>query len=190
MVRPLHALTLALVGTLLFSGGMAAPPAAPPTEYEVKAAYLYYLATFIEWPAEAFGDDGAFVIGVVGDDPFGPILDQTLRDKTVHGRKLVLRRFASLSGEPGCNLLFIGSSEERHLDALLKTLQGSSVLTVAEIGGFTERGGHIGLRLEAQRVRFGINVDAVRRAGLRTSAQLLKLAVPGASASAAGAGPS
>src|SRR6185295_10763354 len=65
------------------------PPAPSPTEYEVKAAFLYNFARFVEWPAEARHDPGTpFVIAVLGHDPFGGVLDETVAGKTVGGRPI------------------------------------------------------------------------------------------------------
>ncbi|MGH9750575.1 MAG: YfiR family protein [Candidatus Polarisedimenticolia bacterium] len=164
-------------------------PAAPATEYEVKAAYLYYLATFIEWPEGVFASaDEPFSVCVLGEDPFGPVLDAILTGKTVHARRLAVRRLASLPAEGRCHLLFISTSEQKRLPRILDGLQDAGVLTVGEMRRFVERGGHVVLRLEERRVRFSINLQAAQRAGLRISAQLLKLATPPAAAPGGGTG--
>jgi hypothetical protein len=179
-----------LAVTLLAWGiGGGRLPAAPATEYEVKAAYLYYLATFIEWPEGAFdAPDAPFSVCVLGEDPFGPVLDATLAGKTVHARRLAVRRLASLPADGRCHLLFVSTSEQERLPRILNGLPDAGVLTVGEMRRFVERGGHVVLRLEERRVRFSINVEAAQRAGLRISAQLLKLATPPAAASRGGTG--
>jgi hypothetical protein len=164
---------------LLAVAGVTAHAAAPPpTEYEVKAVYLYNLARFIEWPAEtpALAGDH-LVIGVIGDDPFGPLLDEIVRDKAVpEDQRLVVRRFSSLEEVVHADVLFISSSEAERLPQILKALEGSSILTVGEMDRFAERGGMIALKLEDKKVRFDINLDAARRARLKLSSHLLKLA--------------
>ena len=180
----------AILIALLASGpGGGGLPAAPATEYEVKAAYLYYLATFIEWPDGAFAaPDEPFTVCVLGEDPFGPVLDATLAGKSVHARRLAVRRLASLPADGRCHLLFISSSEQERLPRILDGLPDAGVLTVGEMRRFVERGGHVVLRLEERRVRFSLNAEAAQRAGLRISAQLLKLATPPAAASRGGTG--
>ena len=153
----------------------AAP--APPNEYEVKAAFLYNFARFVEWPPAAVGaPDQPFVVAVFGDDPFGATLDHTLSGKTLEARPIVVRRLASLDEAAQVNILFIGASEKPHVARVLRTLSGTHVLTVGEMSGFAELGGMIGFRTERQRIRFDINVGQASRAGLKISSQLLKLA--------------
>jgi hypothetical protein len=158
----------------------ALPPrgASPvPTEYEVKAAFLYNFARFVEWPAEARGAaDQPFVVGILGDDPFGATLDRTLLGKTLEGRPIVVRRMASLEQESHVNILFVGGSDKAELARVVRALSGTPVLTVGEMAGFAEHGGMIGFRTESQRVRFDINAEQASRAGLKISSQLLKLA--------------
>ncbi len=180
---------VAVVLALAWAATPGGPRAASPTEYEVKAAYLYYLATFVDWPADTFASgDEPFVVGILGEDPFGPALESTLDGKMVHGRRLVLRRIPRLTDGARCHLLFISSSEKERLPGILGALQGTSVLTVSEMDSFLERGGHIALRLQERKVRFSINLEAAQRARLKVSAQLLKLATPGTAGPTAGAG--
>ena len=176
MSRP-HIFVGLLSSALL--AGLPPPFAAPaaPTEYEVKAAFLYNFARFVEWPAEAKGGaDQPFVVGILGDDPFGTTLDRTLLGKMLEARPIVVRRMASLEEEPRVNILFVGGRDKAQLGRVLRTLSGTPVLTVGEMAGFAEQGGMIGFRTENQRVRFDINAGQASRAGLKISSQLLKLA--------------
>lgn len=151
-------------------------PPGGPSEYQIKAAYLYYLSTFVGWPPETFSrKDDVLVIGVLGDDPFGGILDDTIRGKTVNNKRLVVKRMDSIKEARGCHILFVSSSEQDHLSYILKILDGAAVLTVGDVNQFASRGGQIGFRTEDKKVRFDINVAAVERAGLKISAQLMKL---------------
>ena len=149
-----------------------------PTEYEVKAAFLFNFAKFTEWPDSAFADTHApLLIGVVGSDPFGPILDRTVAGKTVGGRRFVVRRFAKPSdGLHDCHVLFIGSSAAESISSSLAALQEAPVLTVGESDRFCENGGIINLVLRQNRVRFQISPKAADRAGLGLSSRLLRLA--------------
>jgi len=171
-----------LVGlTIAFLG--AADPArgsestsGPLSEYRVKAAYLYYFSTFVDWPPEALAHPrDALVIGVLGVDPFGAILDDTLRGKTINGHPLVVRRFQSIGEARDSHVLYISASERDRLATILKGLEGAAILTVGDIDQFASRGGQIAFRMEEKKVRFDINVEAVERARLKISAQLMKL---------------
>lgn len=146
------------------------------TEYQVKAAYLYNFAKFIEWPPGSFADRRApIVFGVLGEDPFGEALD-LLRGKGVHGRPVVVRRGDGLEELAGCHVLFIAASEEGRLGSLLERLGKSPVLTVGDTDLFARRGGMIQFVTAGSRVRFAVNPQVLRRVGLKASSRLLELA--------------
>jgi hypothetical protein len=148
-----------------------------PSEYQVKAAYLFNFVKFVEWPEEAFADPLApIVIGIVGDDPFGDALLQVVAGKTVQGRDVVIRKYRAGEDLRGSHILFISASEKKRPPQLLTSLQGSNTLTVADVDGFLEEGGMIRLFSEENRVRFAINVEATIRAKLKLSSKLLGLA--------------
>jgi hypothetical protein len=181
--QPLHcfapkAFTIfGLVIFLCITGTSHAEAQEPPSEYQVKAAYLFNFLKFVEWPDDAFADPLApYVVGVVGEDPFGSALPQVVIGKTVQGRDLVIRLYRP--GEPlrGAHILFISASEKKRLPAILSALRGSSTLTVGDTGEFLEAGGMIQFLSENDRVRFAINVDAARRGRLKISSKLLSLA--------------
>ena len=150
--------------------------ASGPAEYEVKAAFLYNFARFVEWPRDAKGDDGTFIVTVLGRDPFGSVLDNTLRGKTIDDKRVVVRRALRSEDVGRSQILFISDSEQDRLPAILKGLEAAPVLTVGEMNRFAERGGVIRFKLDEDRVRLEINVIAAERSGLRISSQLLKLA--------------
>jgi len=146
-------------------------------EYEVKAAFLYSFAKFIEWPPDAVpGNEDVFVITILGEDPFGAILDDVLRDKMVGARRVVVRRVPRGEDVGPSQIVFISDSESHRLPGLLKRFQGAAVLTVGETDHFAERGGVVGLRTEKNRVRLDINLAVAERARLKISSELLKLA--------------
>ncbi len=145
-------------------------------EYQVKAAFLYNFGKFVEWPGGTFKNaEAPFVIGILGKDPFGEAID-SLRDKTISGRRLVVKRFARAGDLEPCHILFISAVEKQHLPRILSITHPWHVLTVGDTKGFVESGGVINFILLENKIRFEINVDAARRAGLKVSAQLLKLA--------------
>ncbi|MBI5639656.1 MAG: YfiR family protein [Nitrospirae bacterium] len=148
----------------------------PFDEYAVKAAFLYNFAKFVEWPPSSFKDSHAqLIIYIIGIDPFGDKLD-VLADKTVSGRKLLIRRVAAYDDLGKCHILFISRSEKDQLGNILKAIKNRNVLTVSELNNFCSSGGIINLFLEGDRVRFEINQRAAERAGLKISSHLLNLA--------------
>ncbi len=172
-------LALILVAAVAVSGSVpqAGAQSDPPTEYQIKAAFLYNFAKFVEWPADAFPDPHApIVVGIVGEDPFGSVLDKIVLGKSVNGRELLIKRFKPGPDLRNCHILFISSSEKKHLAPILESLQGSSVLTVGETDRFVQSGGVVNFILEENKVRFEINSDAAGRARLKISSKLLALA--------------
>jgi hypothetical protein len=148
-----------------------------PTEYEVKAAYLYNFGKFVEWPAKATAADNFFSICVLGEDPFGATFDSTIAGESIGGKKVVVKRIGRPQDALGCRILFISSSEQSRLKEIVATLDKASVLTVSDIPQFARRGGMIQFVVDANRVRFEVNLTIAERAGLILSSQLLKVAI-------------
>ena len=148
------------------------------SEQQVKAAYLYNFAKFIEWPDSAFsGDADPIQIAIIGEDPFGAILDQTVQNKTLNGRPLLINRFQSLPLELHFHIAFIGSKDIKQVQSILKQLESSPTLTVGDTKDFATRGGCINFVFKQNRVLFEINMDASQRVGLKISSRLLRLAI-------------
>jgi hypothetical protein len=147
------------------------------SEYQVKAAYLFNFLKFVEWPADPSTDlHGRWVIGVVGDNPFGEELTQIISGKVVQGRLLEVKSFQPTDDLRNCHILFVSTSEKKRLPVILSALKGSSILTVADMDHFTDSGGMVQFVAEDGRVRFVINVGAASGAGLKVSSKLLSLA--------------
>ncbi|MBI3881774.1 MAG: YfiR family protein [Verrucomicrobia bacterium] len=165
--------------TLLLAVGNGRAQNSQPSEYQIKAAFLFNFVKFTEWPPKAFADATApIVIGILGDNPFGDDLKQTIGDKTLNNRPLVIKEFRSLTEAVNCQVLFVSSSEQNRLTEILKSLQGSSVLTVGEMDHFTETGGMINFVTREKKIRFQINNTEASKAGLKISSKLLSLAAP------------
>lgn len=167
-------LGLALL-TPVLQGRAQAPPA---TEYQLKAAYLWNFAKFIDWPATAFTNDTSpFVMGVLGDNPFGSDLELTVRGKQINTHPITVKPRVTLAEARQCHILFVSTSETNRLAEIFQSLSGTSVLTVGETGQFTEKGGMINFVFEDKKIRFQINDDAAKSASLKISSKLLSLAV-------------
>jgi hypothetical protein len=149
-----------------------------PSEYEIKAAFVFNFAKFVTWPEKSFtSPDQPFTIGILGRDPFGDTLEDVIGDKTVQGRKIEILRLRRLQGHPACHILFIAESERPDLRDILSQLEGTGVLTVSDMPEFAARGGMIQLVMENYKVRFAIHTPSAERAGLKISAKLLSLAI-------------
>lgn len=164
-----------LLSSLLNARGPAAPDN-KPTQYEVEAAYLFDFGKFVTWPAGQPADS-PFLICVLGQDPFGQVLDRTVAGETVNGRPVQEKRITRPQDVTGCSILYISSSESGRLSKLLSAIQEAPVLTVSDIPDFVQQGGMIQFVLREGRVRFEVNLAPAQKNGLAMSSELLKVAV-------------
>ncbi|HYA97889.1 MAG TPA: YfiR family protein [Methylomirabilota bacterium] len=160
----------------LLPGGLAGQTNTA-SEYEVKAAMLYNLTRFVEWPPGAFPDGRApTLLCILGRDPFGDSLTSLASRQTPGARPVEIRRLRSEAELHVCQVLYISSSEKKSVDHIFLALRSSSTLTVGEMAQFAARGGMVQFSLEEKQVRFEVNLDAASRADLRISSRLLVLA--------------
>jgi hypothetical protein len=163
-------------GALAFAPWVAPAQLAVSKEYQVKAAFLFNFVQFVQWPPGAFTNSNTPIcIGVLGEDPFGMALEETVRGETVQNRRLVVQRSSRLESLKDCHLVFISKSETERVPEILGDLDSAPVLTVSETQGFAQRGGIISLYLAGNKVRFEINAAVARRKGLKISSELLSL---------------
>ena len=153
------------------SGHTASSPAVG--EYKVKAAFLYHFAKFIEWPTEAGSNE--LVVCVLGVDPFGAAL-KAIAGKQVGDMQLTVRRLQRPDEMASCHMVFVSASEQPRLAGILTRLQGEQILTISDIPGFVEQGGMIMFHMEGPKLRFSVNMKAVRSTKLVISGHLLRLA--------------
>ncbi len=146
-------------------------------EYELKAAILYNLSRFVEWPASAYADPQTpTVLCIQGQDPFGESLKALGQKQDSNGRAMSIRRLKKENEIRDCHVLYISTSERKNVAQILSRLKGSSVLTVGEMSQFAAQGGIVQFTLEDKQVRFEINLDAASRMTLKISSRLLVLA--------------
>ncbi|MCC6694415.1 MAG: YfiR family protein [Candidatus Hydrogenedentes bacterium] len=156
---------------------LCAGASAPRGEYEVKAAFLYKFAGFVEWPAESFPEaDTAFRIGILGEDPFKETLDEMAKKKTVLRRRIEIHRSGNAEDLKQCHIVFVSAANADKIGALSDFFDKTHTLTVGESKGFAENGGTINFVKEEDKIRFEINPESARKAGLKISSQLLDLA--------------
>ena len=167
-----NSLLILLLGTML-PGAAQAPSA---DEYQVKAAYLYNFAKFVDWPAQTFDSpEQAIVFCVLGQTPLSQPLRDALGGKVVDQRPLVFRPLADSKQAGKCQVLFISLPDPKHLRQTLGEVRFLNILTVGEGEDFTNQGGIVSLVLDAGRVRLAFNVDAADDAKLHVSSKLLSL---------------
>jgi hypothetical protein len=148
---------------------------AGPSEYEVKAVFLFNFAQFVEWPDGAFpGPDTPFVIGVLGKDPFGSKLDTVVHGETAASRPMVVQRYRDVGEIQSCNILFIGRSQSGELPRIVAALKGRSILTVSDAEEADQSGVMIRLVTRDNRIRLRIDLSAAKAGNLTISSKLLR----------------
>ncbi len=145
-------------------------------EYQVKAAFIFNFAKFVEWPPDALADKQApVVLCILGKDPFSDAFEP-LKKRTVEGRRFTVRQISSVQEVERCQMLYISTSEKDRLPQILKTVRNRHILTISDMKGFSKEGGMITLVRDQEKVTMEINLDIARQADLKISSQLLKLA--------------
>ena len=165
-----------VLSVVLLAGGLDSPAeTVPPPEYQLKAVFLFNFAQFVEWPPEAFPEaQTPLVIGILGEDPFGAYLDETVRGETVNNRPLTVQRYSQVEEIKTCHVLFISRSEAYRLEQILASLKGRNILTVGDAVGFARRGGMIRFLIEQNKIRLRVNLEAAKDANLVLSSKLLR----------------
>lgn len=166
------------IGILLLSLSLAAPsPArADNSAADVKAAFIYNFAKFVEWPPATFSTgNGSLQLCLWGDSALTRKL-QTLHGREAQGRVIQIKPLANGNDWQGCHIIFLSDSGPSPRSQMLQTLNRSAVLTISDAQDFTRQGGMIGLFVEGNRVQFSINLNATQQSGLKLSARVLQLA--------------
>jgi hypothetical protein len=146
-------------------------------EYRIKAVFLFNFAQFAHWPPAAFADDQSpLVIGVLGADPFGPMLAEVVAGEKLGRHAFVVRHYDRVEEVGACQILFISRSASGRLDRIIGSLRHRPILTVGDMDSFARRGGLIQLVTERNRIRLRVNLSAVDSAGLTLSSNLLRQA--------------
>ena len=149
-----------------------------PTEYQIKAAYLSDFGRFVrKWGSHAPASaDEPFGVCVLGQDPFGPALDAAVKGEAINGSPMTAKRILHAQDASTCRVLFISSSEQGQMSAILAIVGAMPVLTVSDTPDFLKLGGDIQFVLDADKVKLEISLASADRAGLVLSSELLKVA--------------
>lgn len=167
------ALKLHLINLLIVLFAQSVSAQSSLSEYKVKAVFLFNFSKFVKWPPETFANESnPLVIGILGKDPFGNILEETMKGEKVNNRPLVIKRFRNADDISLCHILFITDLSKA------ADVQASkfNILTVGESENFAQRGGMIGFLKENHKTKIQINLNAVKGANLSIDSRLLRLA--------------
>jgi hypothetical protein len=150
---------------------VVAPLGAATREYEIKAGFIYNFLRFVDWPTPRTG----WTVGIFGSDPFEGALAE-LEARPLSGKSIRVMVVKSVAEAKNCDVVYIGPSESSRFGQHINSLKGADVLTVSDIPEFADKGGVIGLFTERNRVRFNVNLDALKSANLKANARFLQLA--------------
>jgi len=143
-------------------------------EYQIKAAFIYNFAKFVEWPQTVFENDSDSIIICIApnNDPDSDVFF-SLNNKTVGGKKIKVRICDNIKDIGDCQILFLDSTNPKFIQDVLRTVKDRSILTVGHIKGFTQEGPIINFFIKDGKLRFEVNLDAARRTGIKLGSQIL-----------------
>jgi hypothetical protein len=146
--------------------------------YELIAVYLERITRFVEWPyeTESSVSDDYFVIGVLGENPFGTRLTDLYAERTIKNKNIKVRYLSQFKEIEECNLLFISRSMSEELPQVLEITAKKPILTVGDTKGFAEKGVLVNFFIENNKLRFEINEQGLHEAGILIDSLLLKVA--------------
>lgn len=161
---------------MLLMPSMAASQGEAKNPHEVEAAFLRNFAHYVTWPYHAFSDDSSpWHIGILGEDPFGAILEATFEGRAENGRSFAVFRAATLDELPPCQIIFIAYENAGKRRLALDALKHKPVLTVGDAPEFLGEGGVIQFQV-GDRVHMNINLDQARAAALTIQTKMLEVA--------------
>ncbi|MFO7892060.1 MAG: YfiR family protein [bacterium] len=148
-----------------------------PSEYQVKAKYLYNFTRFVDWPDQTFSHpDSPFIIGILGEDPFGIDLDKTVEGKKIKNRNFIIKRFKKFNDLKYCHILYIGIDDHGKRKKIIKKLSDRNILTVSDKKNFAQNGGIINFIIKDKKIRFQINFQAAQESNIQISSKILRQA--------------
>jgi hypothetical protein len=171
-----RAVALTIVVSVTAAAGWAVRPAAAAEtavrEYLIKAAFIYDMLKATQWPK---AHAGRVVLCVLGRDPFGAAW-RSIEGRPVGRGKLDVVQLQDANGLAGCDALFVGTSERAAWQQIRGALAARPILTMSEMTGFAQDGGMVALMNVDNRLRFDVNLKAVRKAGLAINTDALEQA--------------
>jgi hypothetical protein len=174
---------LSLACACAFASSLSAaqtPEREAPSEYALKAAFLYNFTLYTEWPEAAFSEPNTLTICLLGEDLFGVHLD-ALAAKKSQGRQIKVKRLGSApqvsaSDAKVCNVVYIAASDAATLAKAAAVLGKRNLLTVGERASSEGKFPLITIFPSGSRFGFDIASTEAQANGLKMSSNLLRLA--------------
>jgi hypothetical protein len=146
-------------------------------EYQVKAVFLYNFTQFIDWPPSTFNSaDEPFVIGIIGEDPFGSYLDEVVAGENIGTHPIMVKRYKTIKDIGNCKMLFINTNDGEWAEKILESVSRKNILTVSDKADFIKWGGIVRFYTDENKIRLQINVEKAKAAQLNISSKLLSVA--------------
>jgi len=166
---------IALLCSLFLPNAFSQEEPKAENPYRVEAAFLRNFARYVTWPTQAFPKDHSpWRVGVLGQDPFGELLEKTLEGRTEKGRPFEIFRASTLDKLPACHIVFIAYGDAEKRRTALNELRDEPVLTVSNEPDFLDEGGIILLDVK-DRILMSVNLDQARAASLTIQTKMLEV---------------
>ncbi|MDQ3015591.1 MAG: YfiR family protein [Bacteroidota bacterium] len=148
------------------------------SEYQIKAVFLYNFSHFIDWPETAFENSyDPFVIGIIGSDPFGPYLEQSIKYERIRSHIMEVKHFDNIRDANKCHMLYINLQDPEEIKQALAAMSGRPILTVGDSPNFIRWGGLVRFYTEESKIRLEINNTVAKARKLQISSKLLRVAI-------------
>lgn len=145
-------------------------------EYRLKAVFLYNFTQFVEWPDNSFSSDNApMIIGILGTDPFGSYLEETVAGEKINGHPLRVQYYNTVEEIGVCQILFINVADKTKREQIIAKLKGRNILTVSDAPDFLLQGGMIRFFTKQDKIKLQVNLEETKTANLVISSKLLRL---------------
>jgi hypothetical protein len=164
------AITLAATSSFHFPGKTE-----DEQEYILKAAFLYRFTDYVEWADNNTGE--YFTIAVLGKSGITSPLVDIAKDKKIKGKKIIIKEYQNINDVDSCQMLFISNKYNGDVGTITSKVGDRPMLIVAEQNDACEKGAHINFLISENKLKFEVNLNAVARAGLKISSQLLQHAI-------------
>lgn len=162
---------------IIFSTMSLFAQTATTREYKIKAAFLFNFTQFVELPGGSFSSpQSPFVIGILGKNPFGSYLEETVAGEMANGHPIVVRYFDNVEDVKASHVLFVNITDPTKLELVIASLEGRNILTVSDAPYFLTKGGMIRFYTKNNKTQLQINLEAVKATNLVVSSKLLRLA--------------
>ena len=180
-INPLHkslsGLKLVIILIVWSNSSVLTAQIAPSQQHQVEAVFLFNFTQFVEWPANNFSTpETPLVIGVLGKNPFGTYLNETVSNEKVNQHPLIVQYYNTPEEIKTCHILFINLPETNKLEQVVTSLRGRNILTVSDAPNFLKQGGVIRFFTKDNKIQFQINPEAAKASDLIVSSKLLRLA--------------